>query len=186
MSKQLRVSLEALRSKRLYKVMSLLENVEGFPIINRPTTGGEKRSCPQFLRQLADVADVADGHNNKTDIRFYYNLYGLKALEYSYLFSGNESNNEQLAEGLELVHQHLFKPPDYIIYLHGNPDTLYHEETSQGLTLEQYKEFYTQYEYFLDNSHCPFPVFKVNLEESIENVALTLKAIFRQIQIEHR
>ena len=165
----IRISIEALWSNKLGKILDLLENVEGYAVVN--SQPGKNSKTPEKLDFITQLSCLAGQEVKDKSRTLYYNLYGLKKLQYNLLL-------DQAENGLDKLYEELAPVPNYIIYLHQDP---------KGATLDndplekEWEKCYSEYEYLLDNTHCNYPVFKINLEDSIENVLLTLVTIIKKL-----
>lgn len=77
-----------------------------------------------------------------------------------------------------------YRSPDVIIYLYGNLEKCYERTTplEQQYSFEDFKELYYQFEWTFDVTTCKVPMYKINVEDDIENVVLNIAEIFSKIK----
>jgi thymidylate kinase len=77
--------------------------------------------------------------------------------------------------------------PDYIIYLHANPETWLQRLNEKGsLTLEDLKLRYQNHDWYFNGSACDIPIYKLNTQDDLSNVLYNLIQIVKDIYYRHQ
>lgn len=180
-NKLVNISLEGLPSPQLTRVLDILKEV-GYNVYNRESRWTqlfqEKSDTfiyPYLLNQM--LQNVQQTSYDPMGFQIHYNLYGILPITLEWLHRHKKLTLQQMTN-LQASALNLIRPPDYIIYLYLPPNKL---TNTKPLTPTQLESFYGEYEWILDNSHAPYPVFKVNLLDSPEHVVETILTIFNQI-----
>jgi len=180
-NKLVNISIEGLPSVHLTRVLDMLNEV-GYTVYNRESRWtqlfqekSETFIYPYILNQM--IQNVQQNSYDPMGFQIHYNLYGLLPIALEWLYRHKILTLPQFTS-LQASALHLIRPPDYIIYLYLPPNKV---TNTKPLTSAQFESFYGEYEWILDNSHAPYPVFKVNLLDSPEQVVETILTIFNQI-----
>jgi hypothetical protein len=183
--KQIKISFEGVPCARLFQVLDRLKT-EGYQVFNRSRTwiklynsDPEEHRFAFFLHQITEHAQKPIGEKN--GYRFHYGLYGLGSIWFDWL------NQEKMLTGgqdqlLRNGAAHLLEPPDYIIYLHDASGDIVNDSYNKAYESKQMSQLYDFHEWILDNTHCPYPLFKINLQDSVDHIVMTVKAVLTQIK----
>src|SRR3990172_4675148 len=181
-NKQITISLEAPPSPQVDRIIQILDSL-GYQVYNQSNPSWVSlyrinptgHLYPYLVNQMLHHSIQLPP--NSLGFQVHRNLYGLLPICLEW-FQRNGHLTEQQTASLRACAGHLLKPPDYIIYLYLPVGKL---TDNQPYNRQQLESLYAEYEWILDNTHCPYPVFKVNLLDPPERVVDTILTIFHQI-----
>jgi hypothetical protein len=170
-NRPIRIAIEGLPNSRLEKVLGLLQQT-GYSVYNHlnlwdsfQAFATTNKSFNYLLQQMTANAPM----QTTDDFQLYYNLYSISPIWLEWI-SRNKLMTQEEDALLRKNAEYLFRDPDYIIYLYT---------TDADANLNQ---IYREYEWILDNIHCPYPLYKVHLSDSIEEVLIAILKILNQIR----
>lgn len=86
-------------------------------------------------------------------------------------------------EVISKLYNLLYKEPDYIIYLYGDKDSNYARNSKDAISLVEYNQLEYLYEWVFDSSNCRIPIFKVNIDDTFDNVINNLSIILNKLEV---
>jgi hypothetical protein len=179
--KQVKISIECFPSEKLYSILNQLR-FKGYPIINDTQKWlnllkqNTEYILPYFLNQLINNSENII---HPTGFEIHYNMYGTNNIWFPWM-KKNKTIPENRLQILENTSTELNNSPDYLIYLYDEIENPI--KSDLPFSHEQIKNVHAEYEWFLENTHCDFPVFKVNINDSVENIVKTIIKILKQIK----
>ena len=187
----IKIAIEGFPCQKLFQILDTI-NRTGYRVFNNDrkwlnifNRNPENNLFPYLLNQMIQNSQASSYvHPSTKDpikdlgFQFYYNLHGLMNVWIDWLKDQKiiPGGQENLLQGCS---SHLIDPPDYIIYLFSTPEIM--KMSDCPYSDPQLDQIYSQYEWILENSHCPHPLFKVNLKDSPECIVETIIKIMKQI-----
>jgi len=130
-----------------------------------------------FILQSKDEEDKYMIHDSEYSIVHVYS---------EYFFEQGLLSEYELAQ-LHKLGDYLIAKEDVIIYLFGNLNDCYQrylkelQKNEPKMNFETFRGLYSKYEWAFDSHNCQTKLYKINVEEDLEQVIASILAILKQI-----
>jgi Deoxynucleoside kinase len=111
-----------------------------------------------------------------------YNSLHSNGEVYLYLLQYQNIIDKVQADVLSRFYKLFYKPPTYIIYLYGDLEKCFNRmEKQDKIPLDEYKTLHYQYEWVFDITNCKIPVYKVNIDDTLDMIITNIVDILNKI-----
>ncbi len=148
----------------------------------------DKYSLAYEFDRLYKLNQQLLGDNKNEVIHCYDSFHSLREIYVELLYQKKHLDIYQM-EVFQRYHDILLlKKPDYIIYFFGMLDNTFKRTEKGGLinSFDDYKMLHYQYEWVFDITNCKIPMFKVSIEDDLENIVSNILHILRKIEMMHK
>jgi len=105
----------------------------------------------------------------------YDSMYSIKKVYVEYLLRQNTLTTQEYDVFMRYYNL-MFKAPDVIIYFFGTFENTYRRMLEKSgsnhvsYSEEEFKQLHYQYEWVYDNNNCRIPIYKVNIDDKLDNI----------------
>lgn len=190
----MKISFEGLPGTRKNEILNILQEKHSLKIIRENNQEwfdyfNEDRQNNCLAYQLYKLIFYHDQLKQESNSLFS-SLCSLRHVYLDYFFK-HEYLNQKQYELLVEYYNTFYTEPDYIIYFYGtyeNTQARLMAKNSPQLDTtsmdkeDQFKQLYYHYEWQFDNNNCHVPIFKVNIDDDMENIIRNIVHILEKIE----